>query len=927
MERVIYRISLDVSRSGIQRTIQGIETGDAYAREVRITLRNGKENYELPIDDSIVAKMKVVRPDGTTDLHECEILENGEIACVIEPGDVSQVGTVIMQLELTDTITTHTQLLVAPRFALEVWESEIVPPSSSIPSFSLLDNAIRQARAYYNVRFKRIEVDDDNIVHVILYNGTGETDLTFDDLNKITGKIGEMETTVEELSEDVTAAVKEVEEVSESVKNKVDETTFNTELNKKVNKLYPQTTGTGRHTGNYDFYGEVFCNEIKYADYGINGYIPIDGGGDDLTPVQAKDVGVEIAKLRKSVGNNELHILDNTDAIEKNTSDIAQNTADIEDLKNRPSGGGASLTLTSASPLHTSTASNIIGIDAKGNSEQSTTQNLATVQGSMPSTAIGGKINAQVDSTNQTRCCTDVIKLPPNTTLRITSGYEIFTMYSTSADGDIVANSGGWETSKTVGADGYYRFQIRKADNGNLTPSAFTLTAIGLAPTPISPIPIVDASGEVVAISKNLLDVSQITDKRIILDNGSINTNDSACASDFIKLESGQYTFASKKVSNDGTVYIRVHAYDASKNWMRMIFKSASAYTASGEYVATFTMPTDAKYIRICWYRDNADSQLEIGTSATSYVPYASNTITLPYTLKSVGEVKDKLIVNEDGSGQLKRNAISKSFNGAENWTTRTTASGWKLYELDNAFSGASTSHPSGSALVISNQYSANVNLDSNNTIRILNGGKITLRDDSVADLATFKSRMASSNLVVSCDLSAPIFKDLTAEEVASIRQLMTYKGTTIIDSEMQIDSVTYAGDVKGYVDSKTDYSYTDQIIGKWADGKDLHRMVIQTTTPSALNSSVAVCDMIKSTTHSVKRLDGMIDAAPYQDTINMYLSGSYHIATFIQREGIMMNVSADLYANKPCEIIVEYTLNEESGIALLSEGEVVADE
>lgn len=51
-------------------------------------------------------------------------------------------------------------------------------------------------------------------------------------------------------------------------------------------------------------------------------------------------------------------------------------------------------------------------------------------------------------------------------------------------------------------------------------------------------------------------------------------------------------------------------------------------------------------------------------------------------------------------------------------------------------------------------------------------------------------------------------------------------------------------GHIKG-----VNYSAEDTIIGKWVDGKDLHRMIIHTTTPSTLNSSVVVSDLIKTTT------------------------------------------------------------------------------
>lgn len=427
-------------------------------------------------------------------------------------------------------------------------------------------------------------------------------------------------------------------------------------------------------------------------------------------------------------------------------------------------------------------------------------------------------------------------------------------------------------------------------------------------PTPENVIPITDANPEVIAIGKNLLDVSKNTDKRIILDNGSINTNDSACASDFIELKNGQYTFTSKKTTNNGTVYIRVHAYDADKNWMQMIFKSTNAYTASGNYSGTFTMPTNAKYIRICWYRDYADSQLELGTTATSYIPYQSNSVSLPFEPKSVGSVANEFIINEDGTGKIVQRVHSKEFNGTESWTTRTTSSGWKLFELENAMPNSSMAHDSNSALVMSNQYSAKVTLDANNTIRVLGGGKIGLRDDSVADLATFKSRMASNNLVVYCDLATPIEKTLTADEVAAVRQLMTYKGTTTIESEMDVKSVTYSGDVKAYVDGFHTYSTTPTICGYEEDGTPIYKVKIRTTTPSSPNTDKFVDYDISNI--KIKRLDGTIDTSTYVFPINFFFSTTYNATAYVvNARGIALRVGSSDYTNKPCEIIIEYTL------------------
>ena len=53
----------------------------------------------------------------------------------------------------------------------------------------------------------------------------------------------------------------------------------------------------------------------------------------------------------------------------------------------------------------------------------------------------------------------------------------------------------------------------------------------------------------------------------------------------------------------------------------------------------------------------------------------------------------------------------------------------------------------------------------------------------------------SSARVLRACTSAAP-------RASASIRQLQTYKGTTIVDSELDVKRVEYAGDVKGYVDT-----------------------------------------------------------------------------------------------------------------------------
>ena len=73
MERIIYRITLDAHRSGIQRTLQGFETADILSRRISIGLVSGSDTFDLPMTD-VVAMMYVTSPSATEpSINKCVI--------------------------------------------------------------------------------------------------------------------------------------------------------------------------------------------------------------------------------------------------------------------------------------------------------------------------------------------------------------------------------------------------------------------------------------------------------------------------------------------------------------------------------------------------------------------------------------------------------------------------------------------------------------------------------------------------------------------------------------------------------------------------------------------------------------------------------------------------------------------------------------
>lgn len=173
MELVTHRISLDTLRNGVQRVLQGFQTGDEYSRQIEISLVSGSVSYELPLDN-ITAVMYVTVPGALEpSINACEI-DGNKIVYAIQPEDIAIEGSVSMQLKVIETRANGAEkVLVSPRFDLEVWESDVSDSGAEASTtFTALENAIAQAREMYNKTIAHIYLDDDNMFTVEYKDGT-----------------------------------------------------------------------------------------------------------------------------------------------------------------------------------------------------------------------------------------------------------------------------------------------------------------------------------------------------------------------------------------------------------------------------------------------------------------------------------------------------------------------------------------------------------------------------------------------------------------------------------------------------------------------------------------------------------------------------------------------------------------------------------
>lgn len=77
---------------------------------------------------------------------------------------------------------------------------------------------------------------------------------------------------------------------------------------------------------------------------------------------------------------------------------------------------------------------------------------------------------------------------------------------------------------------------------------------------------------------------------------------------------------------------------------------------------------------------------------------------------------------------------------------------------------------------------------------------------------------------------------------------------------------------------------------------------------------------VVNQTLHDVKNYYGTFaTASNTKIAINYYSNATYNVSTNIDTEGIRMTVSNSAYTNKPCEIIVEYTLKDTATASVMS--------
>lgn len=179
-----------------------------------------------------------------------------------------------------------------------------------------------------------------------------------------------------------------------------------------------------------------------------------------------------------------------------------------------------------------------------------------------------------------------------------------------------------------------------------------------------------------------------------------------------------------------------------------------------------------------------------INADTTTYEPFKNKqTLTMPYTLRSVGEVKDEIDFNR---GVLIQRCGARVFTGAESWTWN---SGNKQFVHNPMIDWARGQS-------ICSHYTSEMDKDYS---AFISGSKlyVNIQDPRFdGDISAFKEWLTSNNFTLIYALVTPQEIALSETELNAYRQLHTNRPNTTIISEAEM-KVEYIIDTKTYIDNK----------------------------------------------------------------------------------------------------------------------------
>ena len=330
-------------------------------------------------------------------------------------------------------------------------------------------------------------------------------------------------------------------------------------------------------------------------------------------------------------------------------------------------------------------------------------------------------------------------------------------------------------------------------------------------PTPDTPVPIQVVTGtqEIKVINKNLIDFSNSTLTGYYGTAPTRNDNSITGGWGYYltfpnPIPAGTYTLSYEVSNNDNAGGSTLALQDETN---ANISGTSKGIGTSGTKTATFTCATPIKRIKV----DNgkqastttvSNIMLEVGSTATTYSPYTSQSYTLhlgDLELAKIGTYQDYIYY--DNGKWYKYGAIGKViFNGSENWNFVLSGTKGICYRsisdkltskvglYSNYFNYAGTN---GTWQSMNNYYIA----EENNT-------NIFIRDDDMSSKSEWTAWLGTHNMTLMYVLATATSTEITDETLLSdlenIRNnAMSYSGTTNISTSGNLPIIISASALK----------------------------------------------------------------------------------------------------------------------------------
>lgn len=200
------------------------------------------------------------------------------------------------------------------------------------------------------------------------------------------------------------------------------------------------------------------------------------------------------------------------------------------------------------------------------------------------------------------------------------------------------------------------------------------------------------------------------------------------------------------------------------------------------------------------------------GSGVKIYEPYVEpNKVTFNLgqeKLRSVGDVKDELVVDLDTGDYYKVEKISETIldgSNDEGWNNVSDGTAKERYTSPKIQNLVYT----GTKLCQSNYFKNNTSEEYyvDGTIRIAPSGGVTIYDDLFTSLDNFKQWLSTHNTIVNYILKTPTTKKLGTLSAEDLAKLKTFKGynNVTVNTNLGLMNIrfTYGLDIKKYIDNK----------------------------------------------------------------------------------------------------------------------------